>query len=222
MKIIKVMLATLGFVCLWSCATAREDYGVAHKRDAEYLRGRSVPRIQVSPMITIKRLHDDYPIPQDTTLSQPEKSVSLLPPGSLATEMIRKRLAKKNEKAVSPTVVKDHKTSHEISQGPDGNMILTLSENSEKAWGDLSNSLKRAGFLIVNYDKTLNTLFFRGDNVEPASSERITTVYQLHIYGNDAVTKVWLVNNDGSMVQPDFASKVFKRLTEAMAQTRIS
>jgi uncharacterized lipoprotein len=212
----------IGFILLdlGGCSTLFGKHNFVTQRETEYLHSQATPPLQVTAGLNKTNIGDDYVIPAAMT-SPPTQAPGLLPPGSLAEKIATGAVPATvlKEKIPSPTATTSNsadnntRATNNNTAGP----ILTLDQNITTAWSKVGDSLKQAGYIIANQNKTTGIYYIID---APSTFDKVkmdTPIYQLHMQNTNNVVQIYITDSEGRSIATKIAQRILDDLKNTLA-----
>lgn len=197
-------------IYLFPAALALSIVGCA-SHDKDYIKqSKTVHPIVVPAGVAVKPQQNYYPVPASapTNISA---APSLIPPGS---NLGRFNPHLRPKKLKSPS--KSNKRLATLSQTKNGE-ILELSENTKKAWVDVSEALRNTNYKILDQDPSMASFYVLDVTSTNNKITKDTPIYRLLLKAKGENTQVQLLNQKNQPAASNISNRILGALQKNLA-----
>lgn len=193
------------------CSSINPKYNLIQQRQTEYLRTHAAPPLQTPAGVSRANLHDDYPIPNANTPA-PAKSLSLLPPNSIAEQIKQGKLSPDALRQREPEENTNATDNTNQSASYVKNDTLMINQPIADAWDQVENAINKAGYKMAYKNQKTLTFYIIDIYATNGTITRESPIYQIHLRNTPLGVEISVTDNSGKRVNIDTANRVLDNL----------
>lgn len=164
-KLLLVTISLISSLCMSACSTFYGEDGFIRDPDREYSNEVAPPPLILPKNVQAAQLGDDYEVP-DLCANPQKPSNNLIPPGSLAEQVV--------EGKITPKEIKKQRQVKEAS-------LLVVDTDMNETWDKLGGVLPRIDYQIAVANSDRRIYYILDKTATKGRITMQTPIYEIHL-----------------------------------------